>query len=45
MVVYSIRCSNCEETRVGPERGDDIEPYRNACPECGETDYTVPGKE
>lgn len=45
MVVYMIRCANCEKVRIGRERNQEVEPYRDECPDCGENDYTVPAKE
>lgn len=44
MVVYSIRCDGCGKKRAGREKDGDVQPYRDACPNCDETDYTVPGK-
>jgi hypothetical protein len=45
MVIYTICCSSCEETRIGREKNGDVEPYKDACPNCGEMSYTLPAKD
>jgi uncharacterized OB-fold protein len=45
MVVYAVRCDDCGHTRVGRERDGDVVPYRDACPRCGATHYTVPAND
>ena len=45
MVIYSVRCDGCGEPRIGRTKDGEIKPYRQACPECGETGVTVPAYE
>lgn len=35
MLPYTIRCMNCDETRIAWKRQNGIEPFRRTCPSCG----------
>lgn len=39
MVVHTLQCTECEETRVGRDTQDGITPVQKACPDCGSTSY------
>ena len=45
MVPYTIRCANCDASRLAFEKTEDIKPVREACPDCNATDYHVPARE
>lgn len=42
MVVYSVVCTECEETRVAREVDGEIVPYRSVCPNCGCEEFESP---
>ena len=41
MVVYQLECAGCGEERIGLETDDGVRPVRDACSECGGTEYDV----
>lgn len=41
MVIHTIACRNCAETRTGTELDGEVAPVRDECPGCGETGFTV----
>ena len=41
MVPRTVRCLDCEETRVGREVDGEIKPYKPECPDCGSEKFDV----
>lgn len=39
MVVHTLQCTGCNETRVGRDTPDGIAPVQEVCPSCGTTEY------
>ncbi|WP_157971683.1 hypothetical protein [Halorussus litoreus] len=39
MVVHALECTDCGRTRVGRDTDDGVSPVRDACPDCGETEF------
>lgn len=39
MVIHTLQCAECRETRPGRDTDDGIEPIQTACPNCGTTEY------
>lgn len=39
MVVHTLQCTGCNETRIGRDMPDGITPVQEACPSCGTTEY------
>lgn len=44
MISYLIVCMRCGKERMGEKHpeDDEIQPYSRQCPNCGETEFTVP---
>ena len=45
MVPYTIRCANCDASRLAFQKTEDLQPVREACPDCEDTNYRVPARE
>lgn len=39
MVVHALECTACGKTRVGRDTDEGVLPVRNACPDCGSTEF------
>ena len=44
MVLRTVKCTECDETRVGRDVDDGIVPYRRTCPECGGEEFEIVGE-
>ena len=44
MVVRTVCCTECRETRAGRDIDDEVLPYRDDCPNCGSTEFEVLGQ-
>lgn len=39
MVVHSLQCTGCNETRVGRDTDDGVAPVQKTCPHCGSAEF------
>jgi predicted nucleic acid-binding Zn-ribbon protein len=39
MVVHTLECTECQETRVGRDTDDGIAPVKQTCPNCGSASF------
>lgn len=42
MVVHSLQCTSCNETRIGRDTDDGVTPVQKSCPHCGATEFVRP---